>query len=155
MRAAAAACNEAPHTDVPHPRSRSEPMPTLVLLRHGQSQWNLEDRFTGWVDVDLSAHGEAEARRGGELIAKAGLELDRCFAWDDDDDEMLHFLEQAGFVHVAGAFTEGEMAALSRDMDVAAPSYTPGDGRSWWARTADGAQWSLRWEPCPRGKGTG
>jgi 2,3-bisphosphoglycerate-dependent phosphoglycerate mutase len=55
-------------------------MPTLVLLRHGQSQWNLEDRFTGWVDVDLSAQGEAEARRGGELIAAAGLELDRCFA---------------------------------------------------------------------------
>jgi 2,3-bisphosphoglycerate-dependent phosphoglycerate mutase len=55
-------------------------MPTLVLLRHGQSQWNLEDRFTGWVDVDLSAQGEAEARRGGELIAAAGLDLDRAFA---------------------------------------------------------------------------
>jgi 2,3-bisphosphoglycerate-dependent phosphoglycerate mutase len=55
-------------------------MPTLVLLRHGQSQWNLEDRFTGWVDVDLSPAGEAEAKRGGELIAAAGLELDRCFA---------------------------------------------------------------------------
>ena len=38
-------------------------MPTLVLLRHGQSQWNLENRFTGWVDVDLSERGEAEARR--------------------------------------------------------------------------------------------
>ena len=55
-------------------------MPTLVLLRHGQSQWNLEDRFTGWVDVDLTPLGEAEARRGGELIAAAGLEFDRCFA---------------------------------------------------------------------------
>jgi 2,3-bisphosphoglycerate-dependent phosphoglycerate mutase len=55
-------------------------MTTLVLLRHGQSQWNLEDRFTGWVDVDLSAAGEAEARRGGELIREAGLELDRAYA---------------------------------------------------------------------------
>jgi 2,3-bisphosphoglycerate-dependent phosphoglycerate mutase len=55
-------------------------MPTLVLLRHGLSQWNLEDRFTGWVDVDLAAQGEAEARRGGELIAAAGLEFDRAFA---------------------------------------------------------------------------
>jgi 2,3-bisphosphoglycerate-dependent phosphoglycerate mutase len=55
-------------------------MPTLVLLRHGQSQWNLEDRFTGWVDVDLSPLGEAEATRGGELIAAAGLEFDRAFA---------------------------------------------------------------------------
>jgi 2,3-bisphosphoglycerate-dependent phosphoglycerate mutase len=55
-------------------------MTSLVLLRHGQSQWNLEDRFTGWVDVDLSPAGEAEARRGGELIAAAGLEFDRAYA---------------------------------------------------------------------------
>jgi 2,3-bisphosphoglycerate-dependent phosphoglycerate mutase len=55
-------------------------MTTLVLLRHGQSQWNLEDRFTGWVDVDLSPAGEAEARRGGELIAAAGLEFDHAYA---------------------------------------------------------------------------
>ena len=41
-------------------------MPRLILLRHGQSQWNLENRFTGWVDVDLTAEGEAQARRGGE-----------------------------------------------------------------------------------------
>jgi 2,3-bisphosphoglycerate-dependent phosphoglycerate mutase len=54
-------------------------LPTLVLLRHGQSQWNLEDRFTGWVDVDLTPQGEAEAKKGGELIAAAGLALDRCF----------------------------------------------------------------------------
>jgi 2,3-bisphosphoglycerate-dependent phosphoglycerate mutase len=53
-------------------------LPTLVLLRHGQSQWNLEDRFTGWVDVDLTAEGEDQARRGGELIAAAGIALDRC-----------------------------------------------------------------------------
>ena len=55
-------------------------MTTLVLLRHGQSQWNLEDRFTGWVDVDLTPAGEAEARRGGELIAAAGIDFDRAYA---------------------------------------------------------------------------
>ena len=44
---------------------------TLILLRHGQSQWNLEDRFTGWVDVDLTPAGEAEARKGGELMKAA------------------------------------------------------------------------------------
>ncbi|MBU1347228.1 MAG: 2,3-diphosphoglycerate-dependent phosphoglycerate mutase [Alphaproteobacteria bacterium] len=48
-------------------------MPRLILLRHGQSQWNLENRFTGWVDVDLTDQGETEARRGGELIAEAGF----------------------------------------------------------------------------------
>ncbi|NKQ55094.1 phosphoglyceromutase [Amycolatopsis sp. K13G38] len=46
---------------------------TLVLIRHGQSTWNAENLFTGWVDVPLSEQGEAEARRGGELLAEAGL----------------------------------------------------------------------------------
>jgi len=54
-------------------------LPTLILLRHGQSQWNLEDRFTGWVDVDLTAQGEAEAKKGGELIKAAELSIDRVF----------------------------------------------------------------------------
>jgi len=54
-------------------------MPTLVLLRHGQSQWNLENRFTGWWDVDLTAQGEAEARAAGQLLATRGLDLDRVF----------------------------------------------------------------------------
>ncbi|PLR20942.1 2,3-diphosphoglycerate-dependent phosphoglycerate mutase [Caulobacter zeae] len=54
-------------------------MPVLVLLRHGQSQWNLENRFTGWVDVDLTAEGEAQARKGGELIKAAGLDIDEAF----------------------------------------------------------------------------
>ena len=54
-------------------------MPTLILLRHGQSQWNLDDRFTGWVDVDLTAEGEAQAKKGGELIKQAGVAIDRCY----------------------------------------------------------------------------
>ena len=48
-------------------------MPFLALLRHGQSQWNLDNRFTGWVDVDLTAAGEAQARRSGELLAASGV----------------------------------------------------------------------------------
>ena len=48
-------------------------MATLLLLRHGQSDWNEKNLFTGWVDVPLSSTGEAEARRGGELLAGAGL----------------------------------------------------------------------------------
>ena len=54
-------------------------MPVLVLLRHGQSQWNLENRFTGWVDVDLTAEGEAQARKGGELIKAAGIGVDEAY----------------------------------------------------------------------------
>jgi len=54
-------------------------MPTLVLLRHGQSQWNLESRFTGWWDVDLSDRGIEEARAAGRLLRERGFDFDCCF----------------------------------------------------------------------------
>ena len=54
-------------------------MPTLVLLRHGQSQWNLENRFTGWWDVDLSQTGVDEARAAGRLMRDKGVDFDCCF----------------------------------------------------------------------------
>jgi len=49
---------------------------TLVLLRHGQSEWNLANRFTGWVDVDLTERGEAEAVESGRLMVDAGVAPD-------------------------------------------------------------------------------
>ena len=48
-------------------------MAQLILLRHGQSQWNLENRFTGWTDIDLTAQGEQEARQAGQLLRDQGL----------------------------------------------------------------------------------
>ena len=54
-------------------------MPTLVLIRHGQSAWNLENRFTGWWDVDVTEKGAAEARAAGELMAAKGLDFDLTF----------------------------------------------------------------------------
>jgi 2,3-bisphosphoglycerate-dependent phosphoglycerate mutase len=54
-------------------------MPSLVLLRHGQSVWNLENRFTGWWDVDITEKGAEEARLAGELMAAKGLDFDLCF----------------------------------------------------------------------------
>ena len=54
-------------------------MPTLVLIRHGQSAWNLENRFTGWWDVDVTDQGAAEARAAGELMAARGLDFDITF----------------------------------------------------------------------------
>ena len=54
-------------------------MPTLLLLRHGQSQWNLENRFTGWWDVDLSAAGVDEARAAGRLLREKNFDFDCCF----------------------------------------------------------------------------
>lgn len=51
---------------------------TLVLIRHGQSVWNLENRFTGWTDVDLSDQGIREAEEGGRQLKKAGFVFDAC-----------------------------------------------------------------------------
>jgi 2,3-bisphosphoglycerate-dependent phosphoglycerate mutase len=48
-------------------------MSTLILLRHGESQWNAKNLFTGWVDVDVNSKGAAEAKRGGELLVESGL----------------------------------------------------------------------------------
>lgn len=52
---------------------------TLVLLRHGESQWNLENRFTGWVDVDVSEKGAAEASHAGQLLREANISVDVAF----------------------------------------------------------------------------
>ena len=51
----------------------------IVMLRHGESQWNLENRFTGWTDVDLTAHGLDEARRAGDLLKSEGFDFDIAF----------------------------------------------------------------------------
>jgi 2,3-bisphosphoglycerate-dependent phosphoglycerate mutase len=54
-------------------------MHTLVLIRHGQSAWNLENRFTGWWDVDVTEKGAEEARAAGRLMKEKGLDFDSCF----------------------------------------------------------------------------
>jgi 2,3-bisphosphoglycerate-dependent phosphoglycerate mutase len=54
-------------------------MKTLVLLRHGESTWNLENRFTGWTDVDLTPKGTAEAHEAGRLLREGGYTFDLCF----------------------------------------------------------------------------
>src|SRR4051812_18111497 len=54
-------------------------MPTLVLVRHGQSLWNLENRFTGWVDVPLTETGRAEAKRAGEHLKALGVKFDVAY----------------------------------------------------------------------------
>ena len=51
----------------------------LVLVRHGQSEWNLENKFTGWVDVDLSEKGYAEAKHAGQILKNHGLEFDKAY----------------------------------------------------------------------------
>ena len=54
-------------------------MSKLILTRHGQSVWNAENRFTGWVDVDLSDKGREEAKKSGELLNKFNIKIDICY----------------------------------------------------------------------------
>jgi 2,3-bisphosphoglycerate-dependent phosphoglycerate mutase len=57
-------------------------MGKLILVRHGQSQWNLENRFTGWVDVPITPLGEQEAHRAGKELRAAGIKFDLAFVSD-------------------------------------------------------------------------
>ena len=54
-------------------------MKKLVIIRHGESEWNQKNLFTGWVDVELSDKGKAEAKRAGQLMKEAGLDFDVCY----------------------------------------------------------------------------
>ncbi len=74
------------------------------------------------------------------------LDLHRSFTLDDPVDELRAFLEEAGYLHLRGVFGADEMAAISSEMDAAAPSYAKGDGRSWWASLADGSERLVRME---------
>ena len=71
-------------------------------------------------------------------------DVTRSFTLDDDPAELRAFLEEAGFLHVRGVFTPAEMQRISDDMDVAEPTRSPGDGRSWWATLADGTERVVR-----------
>jgi len=72
------------------------------------------------------------------------LDLGRRFRLGDSPVEMSHFLQEAGYLHIVGAFSEREMERVSVEMDRAAPTYSDGDGRSWWATTGDGTRRLVR-----------
>jgi hypothetical protein len=94
-----------------------------------------------WLLLRGALDGRAPHTRGAiDLVDADGapLALDRSFAVDAPLDEMGDQLERAGYLHITGVFDEGEMDAVSRDMDAAAPTYSRGDGRSWWAKNRAG-----------------
>jgi hypothetical protein len=74
----------------------------------------------------------------------SSLDLERSFRLDESPEEMLHFLREAGFLHLRDVFSEDEMAEVSADMDRSVGDYAPGDGNSWWAKTADGTDRLVR-----------
>ena len=102
------------------------------------------EHFLDWWVILRSLIDERPVHTAGS-VTFGDLDLGHTFhPDDDDDDEMAHFLGEAGFLHIAGLFTEEEMAAVSADIDAAVPSYALDDGRSWWARTAAGEDRPVR-----------
>src|SRR3954468_17000742 len=118
---------------------------TVVGMQTNGSLDQPVGRFDALLDWWLLFRGALDARaphtRGAiDLVDVGGapLALDRSFAVDAPLDEMGDFLRRAGYLHITGVFDEGEMEAVSRDMDAAAPTYSRGDGRSWWAKNRAG-----------------
>jgi hypothetical protein len=108
---------------------------------------HLSDILNWWLILRAALDGTTPHRTGAvEFKDRNGgpLDLSRSFAPDDPADEMAWFLEQAGFLHIKGLYREDEMTAVSTEMDIAAPRYSDGDGRSWWASLKDGSRALVR-----------
>jgi 2,3-bisphosphoglycerate-dependent phosphoglycerate mutase len=130
-------------------------MRKLVLLRHGESRWNKENRFTGWKDVDLTPHGIEEARAAGRLLAAQGYDFDFTFtsvlkrairtlnfALEEMDRLWLpvekdwrlnerHYgaLQGLNKAETAAKFGEEQVLAWRRSYDIPPPALDPGDER--------------------------
>ena len=121
-------------------------MPTLVLLRHGQSFWNKANLFTGWTDVDLTELGMEEARRAGARMAAAGYSFDRCFtSLLKRAIKTLHAaLEEMGVLWLP---EEKSWRLNERALWCLARSRQGGDCRALWKRT--GLAWRRSWDVRP------
>ena len=128
----------------------------LVLLRHGESAWNLENRFTGWTDVPLSDTGAAEAREAGRLLKEGGYDFDRCYtsylkraihtlnlALEEMDREWLpvvkswklnerHYGDLQGLnkAETAVQYGEEQVQIWRRSFDIRPPELEPQDSRN-------------------------
>src|SRR5688572_26998106 len=128
-------------------------MKTLVVVRHGESAWNQANRFTGWVDVDLSEKGVAEARRAGRLLRERGYRFDLAFtsflkrairtlwlALDELDQMWLptqkswrlnerHYGGLTGLdkAETAAKYGDAQVRIWRRSYDVPPPPLPPGD----------------------------
>ena len=131
-------------------------MKKIVLLRHGESTWNQENRFTGWKDVDLTARGVEEARLAGRLLAAQGYDFDSCFtsvlkravktlnlALEEMDRLWLpvekhwrlnerHYgaLQGLNKAETAAKFGDEQVLAWRRSYDVPPPALDPSDERN-------------------------
>jgi hypothetical protein len=102
----------------------------------------LADVLNWWLVIRAALDGTVPYCHGD--VDVDGLDLHRAFHPDDSLEEMSRFLYRTGYLHIAGVYSEQEMAEVSTDMDTAAPRYSPGDGRSWWAKLSDGSDALVR-----------
>lgn len=112
-----------------------------------QERGRLDDLLDWWVVLRSLLDRRPAHTRGAVTFADTDgtpLDLHRGFDADAPDEELAHFLGEAGYLHLRGVFSEDEMAQISRDMDEAFPRYSPDDGRSWWATTASGEHRAVR-----------
>jgi phytanoyl-CoA dioxygenase PhyH len=122
-------------------RDQQTPMSMWAANRLEQPKGNIGHLLDWWLVWRAALDGTPIHTPGAITFTDrdgAPLDLARTFRPGDNREEMRHFLEEAGFLHLSGVFDDDEMAAVSADMDDAVPRYAPDDGRSWWARTADG-----------------
>src|SRR5437762_1933685 len=125
------------------------PMTFLTGGTLDMARGDLGDFLDWWVVLRALIDGRRAYSNGSvEFVDRDGapLDLHRSFTPDDDDADIAHFLAQAGFLHLRGWFEPAVMAEIATEMDVALPTYSRDDGRSWWARTADGADRCVRME---------
>jgi len=102
--------------------------------------------FLNWWLVLRSALESRRIHARGDVTFDRDRDIRRSFTVDDSDDEMRAFLEQTGYLHIRGLFTEKEMAAVEADFPVAAPHFDKGDHRAWFATTKDGVEHLVRME---------
>ena len=128
----------------------------IVFMRHGESTWNLENRFTGWTDVDLTAKGVNEAKSAGKILKDAGFSFDLCYTsvlkrairtlWLalDEMDEMYvpikhdwrlnerHYgaLQGLDKAETAAKFGDAQVLVWRRSYDIPPPALEPGDDRT-------------------------
>lgn len=117
---------------------------TLRMLRG-----NLGNFLDWWVVLRSLIDARPVHTRGAVTFSDrdgAPLDLTRSFSPADDDADIAHFLAEAGFLHLRGWFDAGVMNEISADMDRALPTYVRDDGRSWWAKTANGDDRCVRME---------
>src|SRR6266513_1712759 len=106
-------------------------MHKVVLLRHGESVWNMENRFTGWTDVDLTQRGVEEAKRAGEMLKEAGFAFDCAYTsvLKRAIKTLWLALEALNKAEMAAKFGEEQVLLWRRSYDLRPPALTRADPR--------------------------